>query len=115
MPIHTSTTADEAIDALMDRASEHATARAEEMHLEDLRAVRKITAIGRIMQGEPNPLTGKPHSASSAETFVETDEQYAALRKQQRDATMTTIMTRARYDAAKFRAQLLCTLAEVQS
>ena len=106
--------ADEAIARVLDRATEYATARADEMALEDHRAIVKQDAILRIMQ-VPNILNGKPHSMSSAEAIVETDEEYRAHRRTQREAAIACIMTRARYDAAKFRAHLLCNLVEAQS
>ena len=107
-------TADEAIDAVMDRATEYATARFDEINLEDQRPIKKLAAIVRIMQSGENTLTGKPHSASSAESQVETDDAYAAHRRQQLDAAVTAILCRARYEAAKFRAQLACNLQEVE-
>lgn len=105
--------ADQAIVEVMDRATEYASARDAELELEDERAGEKQSAIRRVMESGDNPLTGKAHSASSAEAVVETDASYADYKRKQRDATVRTIMTRARYEAAKYRAQLLVSVAEV--
>lgn len=80
-------------------------ARAEEQRLEDERCAVKRAAILRIMQSE-NPLTGKQHSASSAEAVVETDGEYAEYRKRQRIAVVDTECARAAFYAARYRAEL---------
>jgi hypothetical protein len=78
----------------------------EEMTLEDTRAHVKFAAIERIMKSGDNPLTGKPHSASSAEAVVNLDEEYAAHLTQQRDAVARKIRAKAQYDAAVAAARL---------
>ena len=52
------------------------------------------------MAAGPNELTGKPHSASSAEAIVEADAQYAAYLSQQRDAVIAKITAQAAYDSS---------------
>jgi hypothetical protein len=44
------------------------------------RPAEKAAAIQRLMQ-QTNPLTGKPHSASSPEAVVETAQNYWAFRE----------------------------------
>lgn len=78
----------------------------EEMTLEDMRAGVKIDAIERIMKSGDNPLTGKPHSASSAEAVVSQDAAYAAHLTQLRDAVARKIRAKAQYDAAVAAARL---------
>jgi len=88
-------------------------AKMEEQRLEDERCTAKRDAIVRIMQSE-NPLTGKAHSASSAEAVVETDAEYAAYRKSQRQAVLDTQCAFADYEAAKLTAQLEVALIRAQ-
>ena len=89
-----------AAQAIITAGDELARATAHEMALEAGRAAEKAAAIRRIIDGGPNGLTQKPHSASSAEAIVETDEQYAAYLAQQRDAVIAKIQAQARYDSA---------------
>lgn len=103
---------DRAIGHVLDGAALYARARAAEMELEDNRAAHKQAAILRLIAGGPNPLTGKAHSASSAEAVVETDAEYAAYRALQRGAVVTTITAAGNYEAAKFRARFLTATAE---
>lgn len=65
--------ATEAIDAVEAAGAALAQALCEEQTAEDGRAAAKVAAIRRLMDAGPNALTGKPHSASSAEAIVETD------------------------------------------
>lgn len=51
------------------------------------RALEKRAAILRLMSSD-NPLTGKPHSASSAEAIVESDAEYAAYLAESTEATL---------------------------
>lgn len=94
----------EAVQYLLERATDYAANRAYELKLEDGRPAEKLAAIQRIM-GAPNMLTGKPHSASSAEAIVETDLAYAAYRARQRDAVVDVILSRAQYEAAVFQCR----------
>ncbi len=80
--------------------------------LEDQRAEQKRNAILRLMQ-ETNPLTQKPHSASSAEAVVETDATYAQHRRAQREAEANKIYARATYECAVLRARAAAQPAEV--
>lgn len=89
-----------------------AEAKAHELRLEDERPVAKVAAIARLMQGV-NPLTGKPHSASSAEAVVETDPEYAAYRTAQRAATVATIKAKVYYAVALTRARMASDAVEV--
>jgi hypothetical protein len=77
-----------------------------EQQLEDDRALEKQAAILRIMQ-TTNPLTSKPHSASSAEAVVEQDEQYRVYRQRQSAAVVAKFTARGVYEAAKLRAERL--------
>jgi len=94
------------IEGINRSAHELAEATNRESYLEDLRAIRKVEAIRRIMAGGPNDLTGKPHSSSSAEAIVETDEKYFAHRGEQRAAVQATIQARGHYEAMKLKARL---------
>ena len=57
-----------------------------------------------------NPLTGKAHSAYSAEAIVESDATYKAYRKEQRAAVEQTILASGMYKAACYRAELMATV-----
>lgn len=78
--------------------------------LEDQRAEIKAQAIRRLM-GTTNELTQKLHSASSAETVVETDALYAAHRAKQRDAEVQRWAALAQWEAARRNAELDVALA----
>ena len=91
---------------IVDAGDVLATAVKEEMTLEDLRANQKFAAIERIMKSGDNPLTGKPHSASSAEAIVNLDPEYSAYLAQLRDSVARKIRAKAQYDAAVAAARL---------
>lgn len=74
--------------------------------LEDQRPLKKRDAILRLI-GTENPLTGKPHSASSAEAIVESDPAYAAHRLEQRRAEADVLFARANYEIALLKAKAL--------
>lgn len=92
--------------AVHEAAEKYAAAVKHEMELEDGRIGIKMSAIKRIMDAGDNPLTGKPHSFSSAEALVNTDKDYARLLEQQRDAVVERIMAKARYEAALLEGKL---------
>lgn len=91
---------------ILDRGTELAVAVTREITLENGRHAIKLGAIDRIIKSGDNPLTGKPHSYSSAEAMVTTDEQYADYLDQLAQAAHSRIMARARYDAACAAARL---------
>jgi hypothetical protein len=77
-----------------------------EMELEDTRHVVKLNAVEHIMGSGDNKLTGKPHSFSSAEAMVNTDDVYAAHLKKLREAARDRIVAKGAYDAAVAAARL---------
>lgn len=77
-----------------------------EMALEDTRPQIKFAAIERIMAAGDNPLTGKPHSFSSAEAQVHIDQTYVDFLARVREATVTRIRARAQYEAALAAARI---------
>lgn len=77
-----------------------------EMALEDTRPQIKFAAIERIMAAGDNPLTGKPHSFSSAEAAVHVDQTYMDFLARVREATVNRIRARAQYEAALARARV---------
>jgi hypothetical protein len=87
-------------------AIELAGAVTREMELEDTRHVVKLNAVEHIMGSGDNKLTGKPHSFSSAEAMVNTDDVYAEHLKKLRDAARERIIAKGRYDAAVIAATL---------
>jgi hypothetical protein len=97
---------DQVILALRDAARELGALRADEMQLEDERALVKRDAILRLMQTE-NAATKKPHSASSAEAVVYEDGEYQEHRIKQRDAVIATQVAYARYEAVRCRLRAL--------
>lgn len=78
-----------------------------EMSLEDGRAKIKMEAVQRIMAAGDNPMTGKPHSFSSAEAAANTDSAYSSYLAELRRATVQRILARGYYDAALVEAQLV--------
>lgn len=86
---------------------------ATEQALEDNRCIAKSAALQRIMLTE-NPLTKKPHSASSAEAIVETDAEYAGYRAAQRRAVVASYEARGAFESAKLRAKLAVELVSME-
>lgn len=95
-----------AIMSIYETAEKYAAAVTSEMQLEDERIEAKMAAIKRIIDSGDNPLTGKPHSFSSAEAVVNTDKEYSKYLAKQRDAVAERIMAKARYEAALAEARL---------
>jgi predicted trehalose synthase len=69
---------------------DYAQAMARELEHTHQKPVEKTAAILRLL-GSQNPLTGKPHSASSAETLVESEPGYAAFLAAYRQAVVDRI------------------------
>lgn len=84
-----------------------------EMALEDNRHNVKLSAIEHIMAAGDNKLTGKPHSFSSAEALVHTDDTYADHLSKLRDAARARILAKGAYDAAVAAARLQENLTNV--
>lgn len=91
---------------IVDAGDMLAAAVKEEMTLEDERANVKFAAIERIMRAGDNPLTGKPHSFSSAEAQVHTDFDYSEYLGRCREAAAKRIRAKAQYEAAVAAARL---------
>jgi len=89
-----------------------AQATVDEMLLEDNRINVKLAAIDRIMSAGDNQLTGKPHSFSSAEAIVNTDEQYQEYLERQRNAVRNRVVARAAYEAAIAASRLFAPVRE---
>jgi hypothetical protein len=85
----------------------YAKAVADEMKIEDNRIAVKMAAVNRIMTAGDNPLTGKPHSFSSAEALVNTDSEYAEYLGKLREATKQRILARGDYEMQILAAQLV--------
>ena len=77
-----------------------------EMSLEHGKPVAKMQAISRVIKAGDNPLTGKPHSFSSAELLVEQDPEYSAHLAKMREAVENRILARGNYEAALIEAQM---------
>lgn len=91
---------------ILDRGTELAVAVTNETNMENARHGVKLAAIERIMKSGDNPLTGKPHSFSSAEAAVSTDPIYAQHLEDLAQAQYNRILARAKYDAAIAAARL---------
>lgn len=96
----------ELVNDIKNAANQLASAVMHEQTLEDARATVKLAAIDRIMRAGDNALTGKPHSFSSAEAIVNTDNEYQGYLAQQRDAVRARIIAKGAYDAATAAARL---------
>lgn len=85
---------------------EYADLAAQEFDLEAGRAIEKDHAVRRIME-QPNPLNSdKPHSATSAEKIVETDPEYAAYLRRQRETVHSKNIAFTAMTGAMLRAEL---------
>lgn len=96
---------DAAITEMRAAGRAWSTAQAEVFRLAKLRGVEKKLAVLRIM-GTPdapttNPLTGKAHSATSAEAIVEVDAEYSSFVNQCNAAEVQLIFAQTEYEAAK--------------
>lgn len=85
-------------DALCDamRAEQTAILERDELHL----------ALTNSFIGQPNPLTNKPHSQTSAEALAKEDESYKAAQVRRQEAEYARIRASARYEQAKLTARL---------
>jgi hypothetical protein len=88
------------VQSIMNAGDRLAAATADEMALEDQRAVLKEDVI-RDLVG-----SGAAKSATAAEKMVEEVPAYAAHRAKQRDAVVERITARAYYEATIARAKL---------
>lgn len=96
----------ELVQNIVRAAHELADAIMAETALEDSRINVKLAAVERIMARGDNQLTGKPHSFSSAENIVNTDEDYQSYLERMRQAAHARIIARGAYDAAVAAARL---------
>ncbi len=110
--MYDTTEVDAAIAAVIGAARTYAGAKRRETDLEDARPLIKSEAISRIM-GLVDPQKQKPYSATAAEALVGTDAAYTLHREEQADAAVETIMAKAQYEAARFKAALMTGLATV--
>lgn len=108
----TAAKAEDAIQAFVDARASYADRVKQEDKIEAERARAKSDAIARIMQ-TTNPLTGQPHSASSAEKVVETDEQYATYLFNKRSLVHEKLRHETAYKSAYLRAELQIALCRV--
>lgn len=99
------TTASEAIATFEAAALRFRAATVEEMLLQHTKPLAKHDAIVRLMATE-NALTGKPHSASSADALAESDSAYAAHLQQLRIVVTAKLKAEAEMTAAKLRVTL---------
>lgn len=100
-----------AIIAVEAAAQKLAEAVRAEMALHSARGVKKSEGICRLL-GTNNPENDRPHSATSAEKVVESDQLYADHLAACRDSVVARIRAEAEYESAKLTAQLLVRLAE---
>jgi hypothetical protein len=102
--------AERAIAALVKTGEDWSTWTEREAQLEADRCGVKQEAIRRIMASGDNPLTGRPHSASSAEAIVERDHEYYAHLGRQREAVYCRMNARTAWEAARLTAELAIAL-----
>ena len=99
-------TSDALINDIETTAQTLALAVEAEQSLEDNRINAKLSAIDRIMSRGDNQFTGKPHSFSSAEAIVNTDDEYQSYLERLRMAVRARILAKGNYDAAVAAARL---------
>lgn len=101
---------DDALALYQEHALALASLRLEEQKLEDERHIVKMRVIARIMASD-NPLTGKPHSASSAEAVVNLDAEYGDYLARQRDVVLQKNIMHGKCEAARIRALALANMS----
>lgn len=99
-------TSDTLVQSIITTAQRLADATMAEQTLEDARINVKLAAIDRIMARGDNQFTGKPHSFSSAEAIVNTDDEYQSYLERLRNAARDRTLARGAYDAAIAAARL---------
>lgn len=99
-----------AIASLQQAANEYAAKVYAEMELEARRPAKKAEAVARIMASGDNPLTNRPHSASSAEAIVETDHGYAAHLAETRDVVLAKNLAYTTLTTERLNAELAIAL-----
>lgn len=99
-----------AITDCQTAGTDYAAAVHREMTLEHERPAKKAAAIRRIMASGDNPLTQKPHSASSAESIAETDHEYAAHLWELRDVVLQKQLAWSNATVARLNAELAIAL-----
>lgn len=65
-----------------------------------------LSALVNSLIGQPNPLTNKPHSATSAEAAAKDTEQYKAAQAARLTAEVKRVMAWADYERARLIAKL---------
>lgn len=108
----TKDTAKQLVDQIKNTCENYANTVKIEMTFEDNRAKVKMAAVQRIMRAGDNPMTGKPHSYSSAEAIVNTDSEYSDYLDKMREAAVKRITARGAYDAALAEARLMASVTE---
>lgn len=94
----------EALEHLEVMAKLYREAALQEAVAEAKRPLEKLAAITRIME-QPNPLTEKAHSYSSAEAMVEADKDYAHFLGTLRYFTYERRKAEADLEVARLRAR----------
>lgn len=102
-------THDEVLANIERYAQQYGLAVAEEMEMEDERALIKAEAISRLMQ------YGVASSVTAAEKVVEKDAEYAAHREKQIKHALHKYTVAGLYQSAIARARLAAGLAEALS
>jgi hypothetical protein len=93
-------------DNIRSAAKDLAETIRQQMTLEKDRHTIKVAAIDRIIKSGDNPMTGKPHSFSSAEAQVHADAEYDAHLSKIIDSTVAKILAVGNYDAAVAEAEI---------
>lgn len=103
--------ADVAVTRIGDKAHDLADAiRAEQQAIAERDDY--LSALVNSIIGSPNPLTGKPHSLSSAEAAAKEDARYKELAAARTEAECARVLYSAYYDMAKLTARLHVAIVE---
>ncbi len=103
--------AEQAISAYERARHSYADAVRVEQQMEADRVVVKHSVIGRIMQ-TTNELTGKPHSATSAESAAPLDEEYRSFLLNARNVVHAKLRAETAFRSADLQAQLAICLSK---
>lgn len=114
MPV-TESAVEHAIDAIEEASLAVCNAMRDEV-LEQQRCEDLITSlvVATVASGNTNPLTGKPHSATSAEALAHQSVEYRAAKQERLLAECRRVQAQASVSAAKRRADLALAVYQSQ-
>ncbi len=96
---------DPLVDPIGETAKDYADA-VEQEYITRRELMRTEAEIVASLIGQPNPMTGKPHSASSASEYAKTCDTIMDIKDRVQMRELNTIRAKAQYEMARVRAWL---------